>query len=278
MIISLVIGVIMVVTAIIPLTNDYTDSTKELYNNAATSMAIVGDGEHTIIADAANMTLTIDGIEYTPTENRAVLMSDEINVLFQKTSNQIQIYSSKYSAGLRTVTGTATITITDKSISFVDSTMNDTYDCEWIYIFDQDGKYGMITLYNQAKTYYVNSINDVRGANILSATADWFSYEGADVKLESGSTVSNVSYTLTPVSGYTDLYQITLGSNGNYSFEVDNSGTPYTVHPWVVVLPLEITAHKPGSEYNGLVSIIPLMAFVGLIAVAATMIYLKGKE
>lgn len=266
----------MVTTAVIPLAEDYTDSTRELYNNTANSMAIVGEGNHTIVANSTDMTLSIDGVSIVLTGSIAILMADQLNILYQ--NNQIQLFSSDYVSGFRVLAGEITITITDNVVSVVDTNIDTSYECEWIYLYDKDGKYGMVTAYNLSRTYYVNSIDDIRGSNLLVTTSDWFSYVGADVKLKSGGEVTNVQYTLDPVSGFTDLYTITVGSTGTYAFDVDNSGNAYTVHPWIIVVPLEVTAHKPSSSFVGLVSVIPLMAFVGLIAAAAAMIYFKGKE
>ena len=280
LIVALVIGIILTTAAVIPLVNSYVDDTTDVYNNTNSTVSkLIGDSDYTITIDGTTYALEINDVDVTPTAQIGLVFTDLFNIVYN-TSSGSQLFSSSDIAHTPiTMTGDVTIEISgsDVTITYGTSTPQTevTFEIEWGYIYDLTGDYGMYRLYNTSKTIYVNSIDDICGANVLGTTSDWFIYEGANVRTLVSEESTTATYTLTEVSGYNDLYTLSVGSNGSYAFVVDNNGSDYTVHPWIVIAPLEVTGHKPGSEYNSLIAILPMMAFIMLVVAAAAMIYSK---
>lgn len=269
LVVGIVVAVLISVCVLIPVIDTYTQDSKVVYNNPSATVSQVVDGEHTIFIDGTDMSVKIDDVATTIASNNALIMSDALNLLYQKSDSQVQLYSNQHLYTYQVLTGDVEITITADEIEIEygdDDRITETYDTVWTYIYDPNGTYGLYRMYNQQKTLYVNSIDDIRGSNILVTTHDWFSYVGEDVTLLSG-TETTATYTLTPVSGMKDLYTISVGGTGTgYSFEVDNSGTPYTVHPWMAVAPLQVTAYSDmDSTIVPLLNIIPLLVIIGIV-------------
>lgn len=270
-IIGITVAIVVFSSVLVPIVGDYSNESKVVYNNPTTQVSKVVDGEHTITIDGTTLAVEIDDVDVTPTGNTALVMSSGYNLLYQKSDSQIQLYNyTTLNTGFLVLNGDVEMTLSETSASIeygaVDSRTTLELETEWAYIYDTNGEYGLYRSYNQNKTLYVNSIDDIRGSNILLTTHDWFSYVGEDVELLSGDSIK-ADYTLTPVSGMKDLYTISVGGTGTgYTFDVDNEGTPYTVHPWIIVAPIKVTAV---SDVNApvipLVEIIPILVILGIL-------------
>ena len=262
------VAVIMIGALLMPIITDYDNDVKVVKNNTTSRLAaLIGDEDHTITYTASTKALTIDGTDMTPTTNRGVLYTDLFNILYQiNETNPIEFYNSDTKS--RVVVSTdCTITITGKTVNVAYGTYDHDFDCSWLYMMDNNGTFGMFNLYNLNTTLYINSLNDLHGSNVLVTTNDWFSYVGDKVTLISGTDLT-ATVTTTPVSGTEDIVAISVGGNGTgYSFDVDNSGTPYTVHPWIVIAPIEVTGY---SETNN--AVIPLLYTLPVLLIMAIII------
>lgn len=262
------VSVILIGSVLMPVITDYDDDVKVVKNNTTSRLAaLIGEDDHVITYTASTKALTIDGNDVTPTINRGVLYTDLFNILYQTIeTNPLEFYNSDTKSRV-VVTNDFTATVEGKNVNIKYGTYEHDFECSWLYMMDDNGTYGMFNLYNVNTTIYVNSINDLYGSNVLVTTSDWFSYVGDKVSLVSG-TETTATVTTTEVTGTKDIVAINVGGNGTgYAFEVDNSGTPYTVHPWIVIAPIEVTGY---SETNN--AVVPLLYALPVLLIVAIIV------
>lgn len=278
-IIMAAIAIILAGSLLVPIIQDYDDNAKVIKNNTTTNLAAVVGEDHEIVFDYDTGALTIDDADKTPTAQLGVIVSDQMNIIYNTTPN-LQLFSSQHPTGVVSITSDATITIEDKKITITYATDTvEEYTCEWIYLYDANGDYGIYRLYNQSKTVYLNDLNQMHGSNILTTTSDWFAFTGKDVTLASSTETVTADVTTGEVTGTKDILSISIGGNGTgYSFDVDNSGTDYTVHPWIYVVPNEVTGY---SEVDN--TIVPLMHALPILVIVAILvgtlaIFIRAKE
>lgn len=249
------VAIILVGSLLAPIIQDYDDDVKVVKNNVTNNLASVVGEDHTITYTSSTGALAIDGESITLTGQTGILCSNQMNIIYNTAPN-LQLFSSQHTSGVVAISSDTTIEILGNKITITYATDTvEEYACDWIYIYDADGDYGIYRLYNQNKTVYLNDPNQMRGSNILTTTSDWFSFIGNDVKLAVGESPIVADVTTGEVSGTKDIVSVNIGGSGTgYTFDVDNSGTPYTVHPWIYVVPNEVVGY---SEVNN--QIIPLM-------------------
>lgn len=274
------VAIILVGSFLMPIITDYDDDVKIVKNNTTTRLASAIDGEHTMTYDATTKAVVLDGETVTPSFNRGLLFTDLFNLLYQIGSpTVVQLYSStNLSTTFITIEDNLTVTINGHNINVAYGTESLDFECEWGYILDADGEFAMFQLWNNKQTIYVNSVDQICGANILVTTHDWFSYTGADVSLLSGTDLT-ADVTTGTVAGTDDIVSIEIGANGTgYMFDVDNNGTPYTVHPWIAIVPLEVTGYSDTNKsILPIMYSIPAMVILGIL-VSAAAIFLRSRE
>lgn len=262
------VAVILVGALLMPVIQDYDDDVKVVKNNVTNNLASVVGEDHTITYTHSTGALSIDGEAVALTSQTGIICSNQMNIIYNTAPN-LQLFSSQHTTGVVSITSDATIVIEGNKITITYSTDTvEEYSCDWIYLYDVDGDYGIYRLYNQNKTVYLNDLNQMYGSNILTTTNDWFSFVGKDVKLAVGESPIIADVTTGSVAGTNKIISVNIGSSGTgYQFDVDNSGEPYTVHPWIYVVPNEVVGY---SDMNN--QIVPLMYALPVLIIVAILV------
>lgn len=294
LIVSLVIGIVMATTAIVPLVSDYSDAktfTNEgLYHmteydatlNTTVSWDHSSPNNITIGTDVISLATNTGSIPYT------LICTEDFIVRYSASSvSLIQVWaeswgSSQYQAGTSAGTdmditiAAGTVTLdngsgTTKTYTYTDS----------LYMISVDGDYVMK---NPSVSAYLNSDSQVIGAGRSSVSASvnfWITGnidDGFTIENTYGDSTANITFstlesTQTATDGYLDLYNFE-----KITFTATNTqtSTDYDVVYSQVIIPYQVDADPDNpAAYKALVKVVPVMAFVALIAAAAFMIYSK---
>lgn len=260
-IVATIIMVLLTVSVLVPVTDNAIDSQREEYNNTTDFVAKLADGEsRTFQYTYSSTTVTEDGVNVTPSSAGGLVFTNSCLIIWFPTN--IELYGEGIT-NFVSIKADATIQITGTEVIVTYSGTTKTFEYTWGYVRDSDGEYGMFRHYNTNRQIYLNSIDDIKGANYLATTGKWFSYEGATVNIEDEEI--EAQYDLKPISGMANVSTLRVGSTGDYSFVVDNAGSQYTVHPWITVAPIKVVGDTDiGSNVNGILGLIPILVLAGL--------------
>lgn len=285
LIITLVIGFIMVTTAVLPLAADYSEA-KTYKNDGLWRMKYIEDGDEW----AFNKTGPV--ITYNDIPQTGVISDGGTNWILGDTwcvrTNGNARGSSISGSGISTITALAgEVTITLDGV-----TGTSTQDLPG-YGIDNSGDY---VLKSYDKAAYLKGDSVIYGTG--QTTTDEIQYlvhvEGSindgvtftAFGQRNSTAISNVVFTdvtinCTPINGYKDLYSFESVS-ANISFDVVGDTTEShtgTVTYSSVVVPYSVSSDPDNPDtFKNMVRIVPLIALVALVAAAAGMIYFKGKE
>lgn len=137
---------------------------------------------------------------------------------------------------------------------------------------------------NSADTIILGSNDSFIVGNGTTTVNNWYdlfymsgTVEDLSVSSPNTITVSNVHVNASPLSGYVNGSRLT-----NITFTATSTTNPDIVVNATydrVIVPHSVTLEKDHPDtFKNMVRIIPLIALVVLVAGAASMIYLKGKE
>ena len=297
--VGLTVGIIMVTTAIIPLTSSYVDDGTFTNTGIFDAKTIDATTETVMSFDHTKPTIiTVDNVDIDMTNTPStygqvtIIFSNDWFARYSLSSKAIALYkcgtnsaaavagASESSEKDMTVTissGTATIVIGDTTLQ---------YDVtgDGAMIVPTGGDYVIKT---SSSTCFVNSDSVVYGIGrtdkALGTSGTSFNFMGK-ASIDDGVTplyyspqytfseTESVNYTKN--NHYRDLYELT-----GFTFNLTSQSVDYPITYNQIFVPKEITAviDNP-DEYKSLVSIIPMMAFIGLIVVAASFAYIKGKN
>lgn len=275
--ISAFVVIVIMAGVLIPVVDDYRDTTVEKYNTTNGIMSKLSNESETIIYDAVNKTATINDVVVASGNSRVFCISDQ----FVLQSGDTLLWNDYEQVGV-TATGDVTIDIVDgKTVTITDSAdapVSKTYEVGWCFVASPDGDYRAIPNGTSTFITYLNSIDQIYGSNWLGTTSKWFSFEGSKVTYD-GTTI-DADYTLTPVTGVNDVYTAVLGGGaaGEYSFVVDNSGSDYTCHPRFWIVPASVEGVKEGKEaINSLLGVIPVMVVIALLVAVVALVF-RGRN
>lgn len=295
LVVALVIGIVLVTSAVVPLASDYSDAkTFENENYFRVSKLDANSPSYTLTWTQSNnkivnvngtdvtmpwdstyplsiVSLVNHGIRYTVvSQSQGTVAID----LFGPTQNVI---SSKNTDATITLSGGV---MTLSSTGAQDITVNYTE----AYAIDPNGDYcmkkgntpayvlGDSEIYATGRTQLnIGGSNIWLNINIQGSIDDGFT---ANVFSAEGYTISNYTVNDTESSQYADLYTF-----NSVSFDVTSTGGTGTATYSQVIVPYEVTADPDNpAAYKNLVKVVPLMAFIMLVVAAAGMIYLKNKD
>lgn len=263
---SLIVGLIVLVTALVPIIDVSTDDYRELYNNSSANLSSVLMDDMDIQIEDDKVTVNGDDIALSsPTGLRIV--TDSFHVI--ETGSNLE-FAYKGNNNL-TLVSTITIAVNDSvaSVTYTDTSSNSgnlSFPIEWGFVIDPNGDYGLLRYYDLNRTIYIKDINELYGSNRLVTTNSWFSFHGADVTI-GDSTKVVADYALQDINGYEGAYRINIGQTGTgYTFTIDNNGEPYVIHPWIYVAPNEVVAYKTGTSIViPMLFVLPIFVAIGLI-------------
>lgn len=295
--ITLTLGVILAGSLLMPVLADAQNSLTVTNTNDYGIFASAGADEALTITcsineeDSSKWDWTVNGvtIQYPviATDYKPVLMTDSINVGIDNDGDMIIATNTN---GRFTGQTILSLTLEDGVLTGTSSaggssphSYNLTYD--WAFYASESGDYrSFYLLATQDIDVYYTDINDIYGSNFVFTTNKFYSFHGADVKyFATSGTATEISATVNAdaVRGTQNMKVIDLARNsGDYTFVIDNSGTDYTVHPWMFIVPYSVTSDalaNPGA-ISALYGAIPVLFIVGLVVAALGAISLRKND
>ena len=178
----------------------------------------------------------------------------------------------------------ATLTIADgvASLSFIlaDNTESTATmeQISWIAYRDNDGKYAAsyFATYTTEYVYYEN-INQIRAVNYIQTTNGWFSMVGDKVLVNN---TDEISIDNTATADSNGVYKAAISRTaGSITFDVDNNGADYTVHPWIWLIPQDFTIENNGMKGTlGITAAIPFVLIAAILVGVAAIAFRSKME
>lgn len=298
-IIGATLGFIMIGSFLVPFVANYTDSTKEYYNNQYGPYADVSEDDiinleiTTTIGTAGSTVYSVNGTEVTVTQGpRAIVLSEKLTII-QNYNNGIGIYGVDSSNNLINTTGDSlTVTIDGNTISIQWALSSDNTSGEiitnssWIFYRANVGNYRIIDYISSARTVYINELDQVYSSNWIGTTREFFTLNGTSVNVYSGeiggtATVESTTASVTLTDVMTDVKNFvvdpTRENSGAFKFTVDNSGTPYDVYPYYFIVPDKVFGISDENKViNSMFTILPIVVMGGAVATVAY--YVIGRK
>lgn len=297
MIVTLVIGFIMVTTAVIPLAADYSDA-KTFTNEGYFNMKKYGTDVDSVITwdHTAPRKVTVNDTIYdlnTPVNTWVdIVVGDDWFIRYAYGgsvsfmgfngagfTNQI-LASVGNGSDMSATLSAGTITVTVVSTG-ADPVVKSTTYTEYYAISGDKGEYVMkdssIPAYmdGDSEIYAIGSTDVFSGSAIYKLTGTI--NDGVTVtplKVAEGVTNGDATTNTEELQKFTDSYRLT-----SITFNAMKESESATITYTYFIVPYEVSLENDNPPaYKGLVSVIPLMALVVLVAAAAGMLYLKGKE
>ena len=231
--------------------------------------------------------ITMGDKTYTMPDYTAIFMLTD-KFVFYTAGNQtvfLNFWNETAQKGLSYGGGsTITITISDKDvdISYIAADTTEytvsIEDISWIAYRDDDGEYysGFFAEYTNQIAYY-KDVNQIRAVNYIQTTNGWFSMIGTDVLVNM---TDDVTATNTATADSNGVYALDISrTTGDITFDVDNNGTPYTVHPWIWLIPGDFTVENGGMHGTlALLAVIPVMVIVAIVVGVVALIFRSKLE
>lgn len=278
LVVALVIGIVLVTSAVVPLASDYSEA-KIFKNDSTFRMSPVGEGTLTI--EYANDQFTVNGATY----DYSARPITQGTIMFYETAHSTRagyLYVNNVETGgyqrasvARTDTMTMTYDGSTKTCSIetvhngTNYSSSHTYS-EEVYYIDPSGEYSWASEL-PAVAYIPDDWNNF---NTWSDNADYFyAIIGDDITINydeppEGTTTSLVT---SDVPGYNGIKKI-----DSYTLNIPGSD-PIACRGYI--LPYEVSADPDNpTAYKNLVRVVPLMAFIMLVVAAAGMVYFKNKD
>lgn len=293
LVVALVIGIVLVTSAVVPLASDYSEA--KTFKNAGyydmtytETDSLTFEWEHTAPKQVTinNETVTLPDADATP---KTLLCGDNWLVRYAESTNNgifVQFYGSSGSnvsasegelTDLSIVCSNGSVSVTNTADT--PATFSTTYT--HLYIVTDSGDLVMKDANSPA---YLNGDSEIVamglskigtvsnvGVMITGTITDgftWSMFRGSDT------TFSNEAAVTTEVSGYVDLYTLDKLT----ATATNSTGSSNLTYNYFIV-PAEVTADPDNpAAYKNLVKVVPLMAFIMLVVAAAGMVYLKNKD
>lgn len=217
------------------------------------------------LAYSSDGTYTVNGETQTISGFGALLISD----LFRIGYNGASIYWA-YWDGSTIRFGTSGIT--NLTLSVVDGvlTLNFGDDTDRVFEWskvayltnDVTDNYTISLIASGATPFYVNSLDQIIAAQLVSSNSGYASYIGGVLTSKGVTATENIGYT--SVYRAEDMISVSGGPNGSINVSVDGVDSPLTY----VCVPKVVTSDTVTSDAMALLYAAPLLVFAALIVVA----------
>lgn len=269
MVVMATIAVVLIGSMLMPIITDYNEDETNTYTNNIGQRAKMLDisGSHTF--EIVDSVLQMDGVDMTIPSYQMAISSDKFN---------LRKYPSSWSINCSQGTGnTLDITISDGKFSGTIGAY--TYTDEslaYLAYYDTAGEYVIVLSDANPRTIYLNDpVTQFLSANWISTTSEWFSYYGGALTVD-GVANDSMSFVGTMMDADTKVYA--YSTSGGITFVVDNAGEDYTVHPYVCVVPYQVTGMTAvNHQIFSILFAIPAILIVSLI-VGVAAIVLRGRN
>lgn len=294
LVVALVVGIIMVTTAVIPLVSDYSDAKTFTNTGLIYATPITADTDTTLLWEYAHpnqITKDTDTVIPLPTD-----ATFPLTIAFSETwliradpgtSGYSQVYIDTSGAA---VIAASVANNTDMLIELTGSTIVitvgetvKTYDVNGGLVINPTGEYVLkksndLSYFGSDSTAYVAGYTyhpfDGTGSivNIFSYTQDG----GVDIwGIYPADATHTETVTESDIDGFIGLVKLEKINMAITNSSEDTGNVTYNQF----YVPVEVTADPANpDQYKALVSVLPILAIVGLIAVAAGAMIIKGKR
>ena len=296
LVVALVIGIVLVTSAVVPLASDYSDA-KTFKNVGYYDMTYTEENSVTAVWDHTKpneITINETSIPLTTADQflpKTILCGDDWLIRYSNGGQSIgffiQYYGPSGASILASESEAADMTITCASNSYSIATTHSTPKTAsgsytYLYCVSDNGDFVMK---NSTEAAYVNGDTPILAmgtSNVGNVPSVGISIEGTiDLNLMdnrfrgTGISFSNENATYSDVSNYKNLYTIE-----KLTATASDGGTNTTDLTYnYFIIPAEVTADPDNpTAYKNLVKVVPLMAFIMLVVAAAGMVYLKNKD
>lgn len=300
LVVALVIGIVLVTSAVVPLASDYSEAKTFTNDGYFYMQKITADDPKTYTidyvydADTTSLSFKYNDVVIDTTGWPSNL---PVTIASNGTTWAVRMgYYSEY-VGLQGVgygfafgghntksvsvtfsQGTATATSVNSSDQT--GTYSTTYTDMWIYSptpTDYLMKKADKPAYLLEDTeYYAIGITAITTWNTaISITGTVEDFTGSIIYPPNlTTTITNKDIVKTEVNSYVDLYQL-----DKLTFTINDGTTTVDATYSYFIVPSEVTADPDNpTAYKNLVKVVPLMAFIMLVVAAAGMVYLKNKD
>lgn len=288
--ITLTVGIILAGSLLMPVLNDYTTTTATFYNDGV-PFAEVDDGTHTIVMDSTGMTTDgekVNGFQFLYGGSVSILYC-ESNVVRWSETGEVQVIGNTDKSGTRRIIGdtdtdTITLTITDGVAKFAKGTEETTLGSTVLAYptADETAKYRQGTQHKFTDDTdliiaggFTNHTVGGQVALVMTGTVDdlnasyvWY-YDTPATVQDIDVQTSNVCTNLNQV----DKILVTM--------DVTTTGDDYELIYTQFLSEATGTYNDPnylGDGNAAILSTIPIMVIVALVAMAAGALYLKRDD
>lgn len=259
--------VILLGSVLVPIIEDYENENVHTYTNSGVRASLMDvQDAHTITISSG--TLTIDGTTTSVPNYQIALASDKFNARFFTDGFSINCTQGSF--------GALNIAIDDGKFSGTIGTKTYTDEpLSYLAVPDADGEFVMLYADTYDRSIYLNDpAKQFYSANWITTTSQWFSYYQGTLTV-AGAENDTMSFNGTQVDADTEVYKYT--NAGDITFVVDNSGTDYTVHPFVCVVPRTVTGMTLTADHAviPLLYAIPVFFIIAVVLAVVSTIYTK---
>lgn len=258
------IVIIVLGSVLMPILDDAT-TTEEKFENVGYFYMTDPTETHTYVFDGTKWTVDGEVLDHTLAGVNVIAT----NYLFIRDIGQVRggVNATMKSCDLTVANGAITGTYVDGS----DQTQTANWAFTTFYGATNDKASYIMSDRNNTPIAYVKGDSEVFGYGLTTLDGNQTTFQvtgnlddGITVTCPNTSvTISNISYNVTPVEGYIDLYTFT-----SVTFTATLSGTDYDVTYNIVVLPSEVTAERSvhfTDGMNQLLLIIPMLVIVAIL-------------
>lgn len=300
LVVALVIGIVLVTSAVVPLASDYSDAKTFTNEGYFYMQKITADDEGTYTfdyqydADTTTLSFKFNDVAIDTTgwpSNLPVTVatdSDNWVVRMGYYSEYIGLQGVGYgfafgghntkSVSVTFSQGTATATATNAADST--ATYSTTYTEMWIYspvptdyVMKKADK--MAYMLDDSEFYAIGITSMTTWNTAISITGTVDNFDGSIIYPPNlTTTITNKEIIKTEVDSYVDLNQL-----DKLTFTINDGTTTVNATYSYFIVPSEVTADPDNpAAYKNLVKVVPLMAFIMLVVAAAGMVYFKNKD
>lgn len=303
LVVALVIGIVLVTSAVVPLASDYSEAKTFKNEGYYTMDKVAADADFVLTFNYGSSIIDVDGktmdmstAGFTAGKAYTIMGADNFVLRMAWGNNPYLQYFGDQSVSPNFITAVTagskiTVTVSDGSVVFASTDASYPNSAtltlsENTYCINPEGK-GDYTMKKADGIAYIVEDTDIiilDGISNLAANDVGIYAEGTiDTNLEASTfrgtgtydvTFGDFVYTTSDVSGYIDLVKLE-----KVDFTATQNSTDYDVSYSYFIVPSEVSADPDNpAAYKNLVKVVPLMAFIMLVVAAAGMVYLKNKD
>lgn len=282
LIVGLAVAILLVGSLLMPVINDYNDTTMIKYNNPENTLSKVETGTSEVEVESFDpLTITVNGENYNGVSNRILFMSDKVLINGYQANIGLHIDNGDGTmASYETLTAlkfivdgqSNTITVYFSNASVTDQTITVNYG-DWGYCMNPNGDYSAIVVWRNT-TVYLNDLDQMHLSTSRYADA-YVSGTGDQVRIGTETQTATVkTNTIENVENLIYLNLTTSADTTDYYYqEPDGDSTSPTIARYIVV-PLVVYGEKiPEHDWASMLYVLPLIVLASLIAIGASMAF-----